>query len=193
MRLIIRNNNIYGLGVGIRTVRKILRLKWTGGGGAYPWGTPGLCHWMRLIISNNNLYGFGVGIWSVFELLCLIWNGGGGDLKGFWDNRHFMKWGGGGHVHWGPFENSCKTSYPYLSYPQISEQSAQWLLGNYPDKFSAHFGIPLGDLMSPSGHNSRLFNSMVSKNMPCKSSIYTLIIYAKVHNNPLKTEEVFAP
>ena len=32
-----------------------------GGGGAYPLGIPGLCHWMRLIIRNNNIYGLGEG------------------------------------------------------------------------------------------------------------------------------------
>ena len=73
---------------------------------------PGLCHWLRH--HNEKEY-----IWFRGE-----------DLNDAWDVWPFMKWGWGrGDVPQVPLGNrlklSCKTSYPYLSYPQISEQSIQ--------------------------------------------------------------------
>ena len=44
MCLIIRNKNIYSVGVGILTVSALLHILWSKGGGAYPGGPPGY-HW----------------------------------------------------------------------------------------------------------------------------------------------------
>ena len=53
--VIIRNNNIYGLGLGFWTVSEIKRYM-SYKDGAYLRGTRGRCHWMRLIIRNRNIY-----------------------------------------------------------------------------------------------------------------------------------------
>ena len=106
------------------------------GDGAYHRGGGlGRCHWLQLI-TRKGIYGSG--------------GGGGGDLNGFRDIRPFMKWRGFGMPPGDPFKPTHKTSYPYLLYPQISEQSVQWLLRTHPDKIWTDFKMPIGDpLVSP--------------------------------------------
>ena len=43
-------------------VSEILGFLLNKGGGAWPQGVPGWCHWMCLSIRNKNIYGYGVGI-----------------------------------------------------------------------------------------------------------------------------------
>ena len=43
-----------------------------------------------------------------------------------------------------PLKPSCKTSYPNLSYPQISEQSIQWLLRTHLEKNLGGFQLAIG-------------------------------------------------
>ena len=43
-------------------VSEILGFLLNKGGGAWPQGVPGWCHWMYLSIRNKNIYGQGVGI-----------------------------------------------------------------------------------------------------------------------------------
>ena len=76
MPFIIRNKNIYNLGVGISTISEIYCRSWSEGGGACPpgesKGTQGLCVWMPFIIRNKNIYGLGVVTWTVCKILGIL-------------------------------------------------------------------------------------------------------------------------
>ena len=56
IHLIMSNKNIYGLGVGISTVFKIISHSLNGGGGAPPQGTSDMYQSIHLILSIKNIY-----------------------------------------------------------------------------------------------------------------------------------------
>ena len=76
MCLIIRNKNIYGLGVGILTVSELLHILWSKGGGACPEGPPG-DHWS--VPLNASCHKDQEYIWF-----------SGGNLNGLHNIRHFV-------------------------------------------------------------------------------------------------------
>ena len=62
-----------------------------------------------------------------------------------------------------PLKSSCKTSYPYLSYPRMSEQSVQWLLRTCPDKTLGGFWhAPRGPFESAILYFETLLHSFIS-------------------------------
>ena len=122
MCLIIRNKNIYGLGLGIWTVSRILGFSWSEEGGHAPGGPfETLLHnFISISIISPNFR-------TIHPVVTEI--SSGQNLGGFrhapLDSLSLPFW---------ILKPSCKTSYPYLSYPQNSEQSVQWLLRTRVDK-----------------------------------------------------------
>ena len=122
------DKNIYDLGEGIWTVSELLiALYELEGLGISPWGTPTWCHWMCLIIRKKNISGLGMWTQMVSEIIGLLWSGVGHDP------------GTCSMAPGEPLKPSCKTSYRYLSYPQVSKQIIERLLKTCPGKIWADF------------------------------------------------------
>ena len=62
------NQNIYGLGVGISTVFKIIYHSLDEVGAPLQ-GSSGMCQSIPLVMSNQNIYGLGLGISTVFKII----------------------------------------------------------------------------------------------------------------------------
>ena len=156
MRLIIRNSNIYGLGVGfwdIRTFKKWRGVCVGGGGGAWTQGTPSWCHWIHFIKEQQYIWFRGRdlnGFWDIRQFILdvsykeqeYIWFIGG-ELNSFWDIRPFMKWSGWGMPPGDPQSTSVDASY---------HKEQEYNMVGFP-RYKAFYGMdplvcPLGWILS---------------------------------------------
>ena len=153
---------------------------------------------LLFIMRNMNIYGLGVGIWMVSEIWGRPWVSLGFQIlnylaklyinfyhiKKFQNNpsakfrQFWARLGASFLVQHFEFWNSCTTSHRYLPYPQISEQSVQWLVRNILEKFGwfwarpwaslrvRHFEIVLHNFTSIStiSSNFRTIHLMVNEN-----------------------------